>query len=58
MKRDFRRILFAFAIVAPSLVANAAERFASVDYLGHRIPLSRKYSDYDYFKGDPASRYE
>ena len=53
MKRDLRRILFALAIVAPSLVANAAERFASVDYLGHRIPLAREYADYDDFKDDP-----
>jgi hypothetical protein len=53
MKRNFRRIVFVLAAVAQGHVANAAERFASVDYLGHRIPLAREYADYDDFKDDP-----
>ncbi|WP_374582841.1 hypothetical protein [Pseudoduganella sp.] len=55
MKLDLRHFLVATAILMQSLVANGAERFAVVDYLGNRIPLSRPYADFDEYKDDPKN---
>jgi|SRR5471032_337348 len=55
MKLRIQHYLFASAILAQSLAAHAAERFASVDYLGACIQLARAYADFEEYKDDPKN---
>ncbi|MRW92279.1 hypothetical protein GJ699_19985 [Duganella sp. FT80W] len=50
---NIRYYLFASALFVQSLPAYGTERFATVDYLGVRIPLARAYHDFDEYKDDP-----
>lgn len=55
MKLRIRHYLFVSAILAQSFTAHGAEQFASVDYLGARIQLTRAYADFEEYKDDPKN---
>lgn len=55
MKLRIRHFFFFSAILAQPFTAHGAERFASVDYLGARIQLTRAYADFGEYKDDPKS---
>lgn len=55
MKLKMLHHLIVAAILAQACVANGAERFSTVDYMGNRISLSRAYVDFDEYKDDPKN---